>query len=846
MLAGGGSLTGPGVAQGLAVAGAPDLEAVVPLDRAAPEGGAVLIVHYHRADRDYARWNLWTWRDGHDGQPVAFDGEDAFGRFAVLDMSDRPERVNFIVRQGEWENKDIGHDRAVAVDDRGIAEVWLVSGDPAVYTDPATLDFQLKLRAGFLDEPDRVRVTFSHAVRPRELSRRDLALRHAGEAIEIQRVAPVEMAGGVSRTFDLQLARPLALDQLHQPLTLTLPGGSEARVEPRDVLDDPALRPGDAELGPDYASAATTFRTWAPTAEAVDVLLYASATADSPRHTAPLSRTERGLWETTLAGDLHGTYYQLRFTHHQQATAVPDIHAYAASADSLRSMVIDLDRTDPEGFRDHAPPTLASMVDEIIYEVHVRDFSVADKSVPAASRGKYPGLVHGSPDDASGVTTSLAHLKDLGVTAVHLLPIHDFSNARSDYNWGYWTTLFNVPESDYSTTPDDPAATIRELKQTIQTLHEHDLRVILDVVYNHTSITAHPSPFETTAPRYYFRTTDDGSMRNDAGTGNSIADERAMVRRYIVDSLIYWATEYKVDGFRFDLLGTHHPETVAEITRELRRVRPDLTLYGEPWTGGGPTYFPPGAQRGLGMAVFNDRLRNAVRGDLDGDATGFATGPGGDLDAVRRNLAGALDEFADAPTESVGYVSAHDNRTFWDKLLHTHPHADDATKRAMHKLAHGIVLTSQGIAFLHGGADFARTKGGNHNSYNAGDAVNQFDWARKAEFAEVHDYFRGLIQLRRSHPAFRLRTADQVRANLRFFDTPAGVIGYQLDGAAVNDPWPHIAVIYNGEPHALDVPLPRGQWNTVVNHHAAGTRTLDQVRRSVELPPYSMWVGHRP
>ena len=829
----------------LSVAGAPDLAQVRPLELRPPADGAAFVLHYHRPDGDYRGWNVWIWRDGHDGQALPFTGEDAFGVYATLPLPDAPPQVNFIVRRGEWQDKDVSHDRSVPVDDHRIAEAWLISGDPTVYTAPDQLDFDLKLRAAFLDADDRVRLTLSHEIDPAQLDPDRLTLRQGDQTLPLRRVRPADDSSAsrrASRRFDLFLQEPVDLHQLHLPLTLQIGDANPQTVRPRDVLDDPALSPTDVELGPDYSQPATTFRTWSPTAQAVELLIYQSPDASQPDASVQMSRAEHGIWETTVAGDLHGTYYQLRFTHGDQATAVPDIHAYAASPDSLRSMVVDLDRTDPDGFRDHPVPASSSMTDQIIYEIHVRDFSIADPSVPTPLRGKYPGLVQPGGDRP---TTSLQHLKDLGVTAVHLLPIQDFSNARHDYNWGYWTTLFNVPESDYSTTPHDPAATIRELKQTIQTLHENDIRVILDVVYNHTSITDHPSPFETTTPNYYFRTTDDGSLRNDAGTGNSIADERAMVRQYILDSLTYWSTEYRVDGFRFDLLGTHHPETVAAITRQLRKVRPDLTIYGEPWTGGGPTYFPPGAQRGLGIAVFNDRLRNAVRGDLDGQATGFATGPGGDVDALRRNLTGALDEFADAPTESVSYVSAHDNRTFWDKLQHTHPHADEDTKLAMHKLAHGIVLTSQGIAFLHGGADFARTKQGNHNSYNAGDAVNALDWPRKAHYHDLHDYLRGLIALRRTHPAFRMTSAPAVRSGMKFLDSPDGTIAYTLDGAAVGDDWDSIAVIYNGSAEPRDVPLPRGRWNVVVDHQSAGNTTLHQENRRVTLPPYSLWVGHR-
>lgn len=318
-----------------------------------------------------------------------------------------------------------------------------------------------------------------------------------------------------------------------------------------------------------------------------------------------------------------------------------------------------------------------------------------------------------------------------------------------------------------------------------------------------------------------------------------------MVRKYIVDSASFWVRQYRVDGFRFDLLGTHQPDTVRALLAALLPLRPDLTLYGEPWTGGGPVYFGKGAQRGTRMAVFNDHFRNALRGDLDGTATGFATGPGGDAPAVTRGVAGAIDDFADHPIETINYVSAHDNLTLWDKLRHAHPDADDATLRAMARLATGIVLTSQGIAFIHGGCDFGRTKGGNSNSYNAGDAVNRFDWARKAEYADLFEYTRGLIALRRAQPAFRLADANEVRKRLRFVQTGPAVVAYTLDGSGLPGSATETFVAYNGGPTPERFDLPPGRWDVLVDDRAAGTETLRTIEGTVELLPYSMFVARR-
>lgn len=840
------------------------------IDLAELNAQAALILHYHRPDGDYTGWNAWVWTDTGEGQAYPFDRETAFGRAAIIAVDRAPERYGFIIRRGNWEMKDVDRDRFINNPESDVAEVWVNAGDPNVYGDAEQVDLAPRLTAAFLDADNRLTVASTTPLKSRDLHDAKLVTAH-GE-VPVKRMTKSDEQADGRIVYDLKLDKAITSAMLTDAMTLQVTGYDAVPVYARDVLDHKRFVALDAELGPQTTADATTFRTWSPVASSIELLLYGNRADQEPTETIALQRVESssektsggGIWETTVNRDLHGTPYQYRFTSYGTQRTVADIHCFAALPGSEFSVVVDLDRTDPEGFTDHTPPKLENPTDEVVYEIHVRDFTVTDPNCPPELKGTYAGLaLPGTPEpgDEDGITSGVAHLKELGVTAVHLLPIQDFGNERHNYNWGYWTSLFNVPESDYSQTPDDPAATIRELKQTIQTLHENDIRVILDVVYNHTSSSYESSPFDQAVPWYYFRTDAEGNLRNDAGVGNSVADERAMVRKYIVDSLLFWATEYKVDGFRFDLLGTHHPETVEQLTDELREIRPDLTIYGEPWTGGGPTHFPKGAQRGLGLAVFNDHLRNAVRGDLDGKATGFANGPpaapgstpgkhhdSDNIEQIRNGIAGAIDDFADDPTETVNYVSAHDNRTLWDKLVYTLPDATDQEKRAMHKLALGVVVTSQGIPFLHGGSDLARTKDGDHNSYNKGDAVNAFGWDRKAEYRDIHDYVAGLIELRRAHPAFRLTTEKQVRKHLHFEfddDSPAGVVIYRLDGKAVGDSWNTILVALNGSPETHAVDLPKGDWNIVVNDIDAGTDTLGVAHGDFKMAPFSMLVVHK-
>ncbi len=805
----------------------------------------VVVVHYLRPDGAYDGWNLWAWPNDGGGEAHAFgEGEGERGVTAVVPVrNDGAARLGFLVRKHEWQAKDIDTDRFVELPDQGVAEVWLVSGDPTVYLSPDRVQPEAKSVAAFLDAGEVVTLATTARLNDEQLAGVTVTTA-TGEAMGVLSVERKHDGSGAGVAYTVLLEGPVPDDAIAK-LRVSVPGLKALDVFARDVLNEERFTPLDAALGAWHDKGATTLRTWSPVADSVEVLLYETRDAAGPSRAVALERGERGVWETTIEGDLHNVAYVYRFESYGQSRIAADIHALGATPDSARSVVIDLERTDPAGWGDVANPTVEHKTDEVIYEVHVRDYSVFDETAPEEIRGKYLGMIHenpGTPDVADGVSTGVSHMLELGVSAVHLLPIHDFGNERHEYNWGYWTSLFNVPESTYATDEDDPELVSREFKQMVQGLHAAGIRVILDVVYNHTSSSREHSPFDQTVPFFYFRTHDDGSYRNDAGVGNSIADERPMVRKYILDSLKFWTTEYRVDGYRFDLLGTHHPETVAAIAEELKALRPDLTLYGEPWTGGGPTYFPKGAQRGLPFAVFNDHLRGAIRGDLDGAATGFATGPGGDSEALMRGVAGAIDDFATEPIESVSYVSAHDNLTLWDKLVLANPRSSEAERRAMQKLALGIVLTSQGVSFLHGGSDFARTKQGEHNSYNAGDEINKFDWPRKAEYREVFEYVAGLVHLRRAHRAFRMHDDAQVRAHLDWVMVEPGFVSYEIDGGAVGDAWSRIFVAYNGQPASRTVELPRGSWRVAVDANEAGPAADRAVRESLEMPAYSMVV----
>ncbi|MFM7134244.1 MAG: type I pullulanase, partial [Planctomycetota bacterium] len=763
----------------------------------------LLVVHYRRPDGDYDGWNIWAWPEGKDGAGHAFESQDDYGRVAIVPLKDETARVGIIVRRGNWEAKDFDGDRFVELGGRPVTEVWILSGDPDIHRAAGEVDLSLKIFGAFLDAREVVHLATSQPLDAKARKSLKIELADAPGAkpsrpLRVRDADAVRLPGAERAMTAVRLSRALDDSEIAR-LTLSGDGIAPTTVYARGVLEEPAFTPLDARLGAFASPAATEFTTWSPVAAAAELLLYAKPADAEPARVVPLSRGEKGLWSARVEGDLHGAAYQYRFTSYGRARTVPDIHAFAATQDSARSVVVDLARAEPEGWGATEPPRIARMTDEVIYEIHVRDFSIADASCPPETRGSYLGLVHEGKQGA-GATTGLAHLKELGVTAVHLLPVHDFTARPDEYNWGYWTALFNVPEGNFARDRgEDPLSAVRELRGAIAGMHAAGIRVILDVVYNHTSSSGEYSPFDQTVPFHYFRTTPDGRYTNDAGCGNSIADERPMVRKYILDSLEHWLRAYRVDGFRFDLVGTHQPDTVRAICERVKAIRPDATLYGEPWTGGGPIRFGKGAQKGLPFAVFNDHYRNALRGDLDGTASGFVTGPGGDSDAVRRGVLGSIDDFTREPAESINYVSAHDNLALTDKIAKTAVRADGPTRRAMQKLALGAVLVAQGVPFLEGGSEICRTKGGDHNSYVSGDAVNRFDWESKDECSEVHDFVRGMIALRRAHPAFRLDDDAAVRASVRMLDAGA-LIAWTIDGRAAGTPGREYVVVLNGDP----------------------------------------------
>ncbi|WP_310831092.1 type I pullulanase [Paenibacillus pedocola] len=594
-------------------------------------------------------------------------------------------------------------------------------------------------------------------------------------------------------------------------------------------FDDLFSYDGD-DLGLSYTPAQSAFCLWAPTAFEAEVVLYESWQEAEGEH-LPMTRDVRGVWRLRVAGDLDGKFYTYRVRVGEQWNEAADPYARAVGVNGDRGAILDLRKTDPERWTDGKPP-LADPVDAVIYELHLRDLSVHPAS-GITHKGQYLGLAEEGTRGPGGILTGLDHIAGLGVTHVQLLPIYDYATESVDetrlsqphYNWGYDPKNYNAPEGSYATDPYVPAVRIRESKTMIQALHDRGLRVIMDVVYNHV-YDGFRVNFTKLVPGYYLRYKPDGSLSNGSGCGNDVASERLMMSRFIVESVLYWAREYHIDGFRFDLMGLIDIETMQEVRRRLDEIDPSILTIGEGWimdTELAPSRLASQSNADVlpGIGHFNDGFRDAVKGNIFRyEEPGFIGGKGGLEQAVKTGITGgvvygqATGQFADEPQQCVNFVECHDNHTLWDKIVLSSEGVSDSRREAMHRLASAMVLTSQGIPFVHAGQEFMRTKDGVENSYKSPVEINRMDWERCAAHTSDVAYMRRLIALRKAHPAFRLRTAEEIRTRLIFERSPAGTVAYTLRDHAGGDSAKHLYVLYNANPDGASLSLPSlGEWS---------------------------------
>jgi len=618
----------------------------------------------------------------------------------------------------------------------------------------------------------------------------------------------------------------------------------------------PVYEGNDLELT--YTSKLSKFRVWAPTASKVKLLLYDNDYEGAAYKTVDMKRSDNGTWIKEINENLKGKFYTFQVRIGERwLDETPGMWVKATGVNGKRAAIIDMDETNPDGWENDKRPELVNFTDIILYEVHVRDFSVSPNS-GMKNKGKFLAFTEHGTKNTVGESTGIDHLKELGITHVHLLPSFDFASIdetklnENKYNWGYDPLNFNVPEGSYSTNPHDPKSRIREFKQMVQSFHNSGIRVVMDVVYNHTFI-GENSNLDLLVPGYFYRFNADSTWSNASGCSNETASERPMMRKFIVESVVYWATEYHVDGFRFDLMGIHDIETMNEVRAALDKIDPSIFIYGEGWTAAASPL--PEEERALkknakqleNIAVFSDDIRDALKGSWKhGEIPGFVSGIDSLEESVKFGIVGATQHpqvdytkliyskapYVNNPTQIINYVSCHDDMCLVDKLNEAKPeNTTDEELVRFNKLAQTVVFTAQGVPFIYAGEELYRNKKGIHNTYQSPDSINQINWDNKTQYKDIFTYYQGLIALRKAHAAFRIPTQEMVQKHLKFIDlqTP-NVVAYMLTDHVNGERWKDILVIYNGNRKSVSVQIPEGAWNVVCHDGQINLSGMLQVK----------------
>lgn len=619
-------------------------------------------------------------------------------------------------------------------------------------------------------------------------------------------------------------------------------------------------------LGVKYMKTGSEFNLFTPTAADVKLVLYDNQDIDKADGVEyQMVKGTGDIWSCKLDGDLNGKFYLFKVTNNGVPQYCLDPYSRSLAHDGIKSAVIDLNDTNPDGWYTTPKPSGSyNAEDAIMYELHVRDFST-DVDSGMVNKGKYLAFTEEGTKSSEGMSTGIDYLKSLGITHVHLLPTYDFASVKEDpvetdpnkqFNWGYDPLNYTSPEGSYSTNPRDPVARVKEFKEMVESLHKNNIKVILDVVFNHT---ADVSTFENIAPGYYYKMDSNNKFIDQSGCGNALNSSKPMVRKLILDTLKYWATEYKVDGFRFDLASVIDTDTLKEASTELHNIDPSIVLYGEPWMGGrwDTPHWNKGDMNGSKFAVFNDTFRDALKGGGDDEisASGYINAEGsGKKGAVMNGIAGSQVNgggFGSSPDDTLNYVDAHDNLILQDKLTKTNS-GDANQKKKIQEMTYAILLTSQGVPFITSGDEMLRSKNLNNNSYNAPDSINQIKWANESTNSDVANYFKGLIQLRKEHPAFRMTNYTDINSHLDWLDTNTrtdNVIDFMLKDNANGDTWKNIVVIFNPYKSDKTMQLPAGNWEVVGDDDEIGTTPVKTgssvLCGSITLKPLSTYVLHQ-
>ncbi len=821
-------------------------------------------IHYYRPDGAYTDWDVWSWADGSGTLPTsayAF-AEENDEMVATINIPEGVSRIGFIVRKQDWSEKDPEPDRFVDLSDIlcGTVHILCTSGTAVFETNyDANVVTGTKIKSAVYKGDKMVEVTFTGEVEEKDLSTLEINGREG--KIDIANIAPANLAG--ASAYLLTLAKEL--EDLGE-YTITFKGAAYPVVMPI-IYSTPEFEAeytydGD-DLGLTVGENDLTFKLWAPLAEKVTVNVYEGGTANANDQLKSLEMTagEKGIFSLTTEKDILGKYYTYVVTRNGKDAEVCDPYARATGVNGQRAMILDLRDTDPQGWdEDKNPHAGESMNDAVIYEVHVRDLS-SDGSAGIPNSGTFLGFTATGTTTPNGTPTGIDHIADLGATHVHILPMYDFgsvdeANSEGQYNWGYDPVNYNVPEGSYSSDPYHGEVRVNELKQMVQAMHKKGLSVVMDVVYNHVQ-DGDKFCINQILPGYFSRIKDDGTYVNDSGCGNTTASERSMVRKYIVDSVLYWATEYHLDGFRFDLVGLLDTETINELVNKVHAVRPDVIFYGEGWsmcsyTTKDNVYMATQTNSAMtpDFAYFNDNFRDGLKGSVFSDeGTGYVNSYGEGAENMLDSW--KADEYwSTNPAQIVQYNSCHDNLTIWDKLALSAPDASEADRVRMNLLAAAMTITAQGIPFMMSGEEMLRSKekedgSFDHNSYASPDSVNSLKWSTLEDptVAKVYEYYKGLIAFRKAHPSIRLTSSEEVQQNITstLGDDEKGLQFYVkgIEGDSAKG----IFAIFNPTRESTTVNLPEGTWTVCVDADTAGAEPFRSVKEaSVTVEPLSAMI----
>lgn len=840
------------------------------------EDALKLDVHYYNFAESYSQDTVeaYAWLGSDIGGSYPLTATDSYGavfQIGMMQADATTAGVKIIQDQNADAALEYTIDLSKTVDNK--LSVYIVEGNSNLWYDEEEAIFEPVIASASFSETSsqEIMLELSKGLTDSQAKPENFIV--TDEEEQSYEVSEVVMDSDKMVTLIMKEELPLS-----KAYKVDLEGYMENTVSMNKILgssyfDEQLAYDGD-DLGATYTKEKTTFKVWAPTATSVNLKLYESGDRDDLLETVAMKQQDKGVWVCEKQGDLNGVYYTYEVTVAGKTNEAVDLYARTTGVNGNRGMVIDLASTNPEGFENDVRPEFKNDTDAVIYELHVRDLS-SDASANIQNVGKFLGLTEKGTKTADGLPTGLDHILDLGVTHIQIMPSYDYATVDESkldtpqFNWGYDPKNYNVPEGSYSTDPYHGEVRVKEMKQMIQTLHENGIRVNMDVVYNHT-FNIVDSNFQKTVPDYYYRKNGD-SYTNGSGCGNETASDRAMVRKYIVDSVVYWATEYHIDGFRFDLMAVHDMDTMNAVVEALAKIDPTIMVYGEGWNGGesglevGKRMLKSNMKQVEKVGAFNDDIRDGIKGNVfDSLDKGFVSGKAGMEESIKFGVVGATahpqvltskndkgsSSWAGQPGQSINYASCHDNLTLWDKLAISNPDDTEADRVKMNKLSAAIVLTSQGVPFFQAGEEMLRSKPSatkegefEENSYVSPDSTNSLKWDNKANVIDVYNYYKGLIAFRKAHGAFRMTQTADVQEHLVFMSgLDENVVAYTISGQPNGETAQKIVVIYNANNETTDIKLPSGEWDVCVDGNTAGVASLRKVEGTVSVEPISCMV----